>query len=937
MNVHAPSANAHITSLKAGRTAGARRSLVLVGLLALLATACEPVVVPLEQVGPPTTGDDVVAVSDDSDSATPPAPTDADETAAPSSDSAEQADPADPADPATSSDTTAPPGPPVPGPPTITSPSSVPGDTQVLPSDTTPPPPTPDPAVTPGTDPPPAPNVINSRGVAGLPAWSSPSTWPGGRVPGTGEKVTIPAGMKVRLDRNVTVAGLDVDGELYFDPASSVRLDSTRNVVVTGRLVMTPDSAQDEHHLRFLGVNEARFKGGGMDVIESDIGLWVMDQGQLVTQGAVKRGWSRATGGIAKGATQVTVTDASGWRVGDKIAIAPTALPAYGTGAQQKRTFDGFHEATITAVSGNRVTFSPATTDIHPEVNNKWTAEVMNLSRNVQITGEDYDHKSHIFIRAQRPQFIRHTELRFLSPGKVSDGGFEVSGQVLGRYGLHLHHGMNAMRGTIVEGVSLHEFGNNGFVPHLTHGVTFRDTVAYDGGNSPYWWDLGDDSHDILWDYTIAGRTRGNDSVYFLGSGHNVEVRNSVAVGAIAKTNAGGFEWENGTDGSWEFTNNVAHNITGNGVRIWQNTNSDHVLQHFDVYHVSQYGVTVGAYTNNYHFRDFEIYGTGYTSFEIMATPRQGSKANAEPPSVVLERGVIDGGNTSEDTSIGIRHSAVPGTHPIQIRDVTIRGRAAQRAPAIEMTKGARDKKVDLINVTIEPGPTPDFYLDNGTASKDGDGQSWIRVQNGSEAYRLRPQDQNYDSGATLVSEWNAWKKNIAPFRPATVGTGSGLLGEYYDDLAMTKMVYTGLDPYIEVAAENDPVYHLLDRNATAVRWRGQVQPQESGSYTFRVESDRARLWVNGQKIIDNWSGGGSSSGSISLSQGRRYDIVLEVGDDHKASDRLLRFTAHLYWKQPSYPIEQWVAQSQLYLPDGYSSLPFTANDPQVAPNPRLG
>jgi hypothetical protein len=39
-----------------------------------------------------------------------------------------------------------------------------------------------------------------------------------------------------------------------------------------------------------------------------------------------------------------------------------------------------------------------------------------------------------------------------------------------------------------------------------------------------------------------------------------------------------------------------------------------------------------------------------------------------------------------------------------------------------------------------------------------------------------------------------------------------------------------------------------------AVRWTGQVQPVYSDIYTFYVSvDDGARLWVNGQLLIDEW------------------------------------------------------------------------------------
>lgn len=768
-------------------------------------------------------------------------------------------------------------------------------------------------------------NSTGGEGLADAPAWSNPNTWPNGRVPQPGTQVRIPANMKVRVDQDVRVGGLIVDGDVYFDPDRAVRVDSTANVVVNGRLVMIPDNPAVKHELRFVGVNESRFRGGGMQVLDSDVGLWVVGSGQLVTEGAAKRGWTNARGGIGAGARTVAVDDARGWRVGDEIVISPTANPGSGSnGARRALTYDGFHEATITAVQGNSVTFSPATSRAHPQVNGKWTAEVMNLSRNVVIRGEDNSHKSHIFIRSNKPQFVKFAELLHLAPGRLSSDGIDASGQKLGRYALHFHHAGDGTQGSIVEGVSLHQFGNHGFVPHESYGITFFDTVAYDGANSPYWWDQGDDSHDILWDRTIGARTGGIDGVYFLGNGQNIAVRNSVAVGGIHKFNNGGFKWDN-HGGSWDFHNNLSHNIYGDGVHIWQNTNDDHILHGLDVYHVTGEGVSLGAYTNNYHFKDFEIFGANGIGFGISVTPRSKEKSDAEPPSVVLERGVIDGANVSRKSSLSFRHSAVPGRYPIQVRDVQITGRGAQTDPAVKMESRANAKKADLVNVNIGPGSSPSYWFESNTANGEGDGESWIRVQNGSEAFRLRPRDQSRETGASLVSGWNAYKKTIAPFRPDDAGTGTGLLAEYYDDVNFSRKVYTGIDPYVYVHEEDEPIYYRLRASRTGARWTGLIEAPESGTFTFRVGGEQARLWIDGTKIIDNWSGGAGKTGTVQFQAGRKYTIRLEVAGSRQP------FHADLIWKLPSYPVEQWVPQSQLYLPREVSGRP---NDPLLAPMP---
>ena len=66
-------------------------------------------------------------------------------------------------------------------------------------------------------------------------------------------------------------------------------------------------------------------------------------------------------------------------------------------------------------------------------------------------------------------------------------------------------------------------------------------------------------------------------------------------------------------------------------------------------------------------------------------------------------------------------------------------------------------------------------------------------------------------------------------------------------------------------------------------RWSGEILPEFSQTYTFEVDCNLGgRLWVNGQLIINNWPGSGSTvtskayTGLIDLVGGKRVPIVLE-------------------------------------------------------------
>jgi len=98
------------------------------------------------------------------------------------------------------------------------------------------------------------------------------------------------------------------------------------------------------------------------------------------------------------------------------------------------------------------------------------------------------------------------------------------------------------------------------------------------------------------------------------------------------------------------------------------------------------------------------------------------------------------------------------------------------------------------------------------------------------------------------------------------------------------------------------------------VRWKGQIQPQYSQTYYFSVKSnDGAKLFINGQLLIDKWLDQGLTEyfASIDLQGGVLYDIQLDYLRINGGAE------AHLQWYSAD-QVKQVVPQSRLYpLPTG--------------------
>ncbi|MGE5551343.1 MAG: glycoside hydrolase family 9 protein [Bacteroidota bacterium] len=113
----------------------------------------------------------------------------------------------------------------------------------------------------------------------------------------------------------------------------------------------------------------------------------------------------------------------------------------------------------------------------------------------------------------------------------------------------------------------------------------------------------------------------------------------------------------------------------------------------------------------------------------------------------------------------------------------------------------------------------------------------------------------------------------------AAPGTGTGLMGEYYDNKDFTALRVTRVDPSIDFdwgAGSPDP---SLGPDTFSCRWTGQIQPLYSETYTFYTYAgDGVRLWIDNKIVIQNWTdrAAAENSGLIALEAGRKYDLRLE-------------------------------------------------------------
>lgn len=713
---------------------------------------------------------------------------------------------------------------------------------------------------------------------------------------------TVVVSGDVTITKKTTV---EEGGRLVFDPSKSTTLHIKNvNLVIQGLLEMLPANSSIVHEISIEGVDESKFVGGGMMVLDSDIGLWVVGKGTVNLQGATKTAWTNASGSVQRGATSITVKSVAGWQIGDEITITPTGKPT-GEGLNFDEAtqspidpfFNQFERRKITRIEGTTVFFSEPLKFDHNLVfstitatdgrisSKTWTAEVANLTRNIKIHGTEGG-RSHIFISAHgsmdatTKHTIKYVEGYHLGPRKFQ--GRNRKELVNGRYGMHFHHSGYATKGTLVEGCAFHEMGNRTYVPHVSHGITFRSNVSFNSLEAAFWWDFSDRTHETTYDGNLVMAVRHNgvsekSGITLVLGDRNVCVNNVAVYAHIGDTHgAGAYSWEPNSIGVWVFENNLAHSNHG-GAFIWDNGPDNHFIKDFDTYN-NQTACFLGAYGNIWT----AFGGHHYNSpFVIKAT-------SVNTFGVVLKDMFFDGAG-QVDYPVQYETSAIRGNDHSTNKLINCVWRNFTKK-AVSVLGQGEIKFVDIINPDIPDGKVFDFIdAANGMTVRyqPKSGQPWQSVKGGSQS-------------------------NVGQFAAPVWGNGTGLKGEYYLGKNFDKFLFSRIDPALTFQTWREGVDNLIPAGSLfSVRWTGFIEPQYSEAHTFNVFfTGGYKLWIDDVLVAEEWFMGEKRKRPvINLTQGRKVKVKIEMFTQLGQG----AVGAQLYWKSPSMKYEQVIPQSQLY------------------------
>lgn len=124
-----------------------------------------------------------------------------------------------------------------------------------------------------------------------------------------------------------------------------------------------------------------------------------------------------------------------------------------------------------------------------------------------------------------------------------------------------------------------------------------------------------------------------------------------------------------------------------------------------------------------------------------------------------------------------------------------------------------------------------------------------------------------------------------------------GLTAHYYGNMQLEGSDKTRQEPWVNYEPSNQPPDPFIPQGSFSVRWRGKLRPVISGRYQFcfTAAGGGERLFINGQKVIDQWWNHPVENGiaEVELEAGKEYDLQADYFYDRDFS------MARLQWRVP--------------------------------------
>lgn len=410
-------------------------------------------------------------------------------------------------------------------------------------------------------------------------AWSSPSTWSTGRVPGADDAVLIETGTSVTYDvsSDVSLRCVRVNGRLAFDPSANTRIKVGTVLVMEGAVLEIGTAA---HPIDPARTAEIIIANRPIDraTDPEQFGTSLIGLGTVTIHGAPRTPTfvRLAREPLAGQSAVVTERAVSGWRPGDRLVVPDTRqLKASGRGRNENPQWE---EPVVGALGDGSIGLVAALAFDHKGARNadgvlEFLPHVGNLSRNVIIRSENpagtrghvmFVTRANVDIRYATFRDLGRTTIKPLDLSRVDEWGVlqHFGTNQIGRYALHFHH-VSGPTPAPANGYQFTAIGNTiegaikwAVVVHASHYGLVADNVVYNTAGAGIVTEDGSESFNVI---------ERNFAVRAEGEGESEPARGYGGASADSGAEGSAF-WLRGPNNY--FRNNVAANATAYGFSV---------------------------------------------------------------------------------------------------------------------------------------------------------------------------------------------------------------------------------------------------------------------------------------------------------------------------------------------------------------------------------
>jgi hypothetical protein len=505
----------------------------------------------------------------------------------------------------------------------------------------------------------------------------------------------IPAGESRTLTADLNLSEvLEVEGVLVLDPNSNVTIATTKNIVVTGDLISQPNP-DVVHIIRFTGIDESKFVGGGDTVLDSDTGMWVMGAGQLNLLGILSN-------------------------FGDYDP-------------EHSKFAEDIEVAIQTAIPPNMRIEGTTTGQAHVFIKSTRPQSIKYVQ--LRYLGPRRDQNSDgvkELVTGRYACHFHHSDNG--SRGSIIEGCIarDCNNHCFVPHGSHGITMRNNIVYNVMEAPFWYDFG------HRTHDLLWENNLVVNVKYAPRSLDQDSD-----------GAPTFGAGGFVLGSGNGNKCNGNVVIGTSGEQRgAGAYIWPELRDDadntkqledSWEFEDNTAINCPI-GISVWQNNLHHHIIRNTTIINCP-IAIFHGAYQNHYR----------YIGGRIIAGTIDVRAASATTNRVRFEEMDIDAGGGNQ--CVLINEGPLDGVASLLFRACKFRNYKV--AAIIDQNPGPGKKNVDVIDcgIAISQVMVSRAALSSETIRIQEGSAAWQVTKSGSKAIALFA-PANWGIGTGLKAEY---------------------------------------------------------------------------------------------------------------------------------------------------------------------------------------